>query len=192
MNGISNYNYYICVLVLIVPDVWLGTQVYFAKQCTKPNRQQLTNWGLNLRSLRYEIFPIRGEENYIADNGSRWGNRHADKEVKFNAVVGPRTVTKALMKRIRSGTARSKCVLRIPQPKVYSDVHTPDIDARKDLMLKMDTRGVNMQFIREHQDKYRKSRPKGLRVGKGKVWCRRTDLGVETSQTFKKCTLSTP
>ena len=29
--------------------------------CTKPNRQRLTRWGLNLRSLRYEIHPIGGK-----------------------------------------------------------------------------------------------------------------------------------
>ena len=38
--------------------------------CTKPNRQRLTRWGINLRSLRYKIFPIDGEINYIADIGS--------------------------------------------------------------------------------------------------------------------------
>ena len=37
-------------------------------------------------------------------------------------------------------------------------------------MLKMDTRGVNLAFVREQQDKSRRSRPKGLRVGKGNVW----------------------
>ena len=134
------------------------------------NRQRLTHWGINLRSLRYEIFPIDGETNYIADIGSRWGNPFADDEVKLSAEKGPRTVTKAFMRKSDCGKARSKCVLRIPQPKVHDNTWTPDIDAQKDLMSNMDTRGVNLHYIREHQDKYRRSRPKGLKVGKGKVW----------------------
>ena len=45
----------------------------------------------------------------------------------------------------------------------------PDIDAQKDLMSNMDTRGVNLKFVLEQQDKYQKSRPKGVRVDKDKV-----------------------
>ena len=61
-------------------------------------------------------------------------------------------------------------MLRLPQPKVHSEWATPDIDAQKGLMTSMDTRGVNVQFIRAQQDKYRRSRPKGLKVGEGNVW----------------------
>ena len=41
--------------------------------CTKPNRERLTRWGIALLSMRYEIFHIAGEHNYLADIGSRWG-----------------------------------------------------------------------------------------------------------------------
>ena len=140
------------------------------KHCTKPNRQRLTHWGLNLRSLRYEIFPIDGDINYIADIGSRWGNKFSGDNAKFGATVGPRVVTKAFLRKSDNGWARSKCVLRLPQPKVYADVGAPDINAQKDLMLNMLTTGVNMKYIREQQDKYRRSRPKGLKVGAGNVW----------------------
>ena len=138
--------------------------------CTKPNHQRLTHWGLNIRSLRYEIFLISGEINYIADIGLRWGNKFAGDKVEFAASVGPRVVTKAFMRKDKDVKARSKCVLRLPQPKVHPDFAKPDIDARKDLMLNMTTLAVNLKFIREQQDKYRRSRPKGLKVGQGKVW----------------------
>ena len=83
-------------------------------------------------------------------------------------------MTKAFMHKASSGLARSKCVLRLPQPKVHDDLWKPDIDAQKELMLNMDTRGVKMQYVRAQQDKYRRGRPKGLKVGAGKVW-RATD-----------------
>ena len=138
--------------------------------CTKPNRQRLTHWGLNLRSLRYEIFPIAGDVNYIADIGSRWGNKYAGDKVNLEMPMGPRAVTKAFLKKGTDVLARSKCVLRLPQPKVHADWATPDVDAQKDLINDMNTRGVNVEYIRAQKDKYRRSRPKGLKVGAGKVW----------------------
>lgn len=74
-------------------------------------------------------------------------------KVNLGPTVGPKVFTKAFLRKEREEKARSKCVLRLPQPKVFGDFHTPDVDARKDLMLHMDTRGVNMNFIREQQDK---------------------------------------
>ena len=35
--------------------------------CTKPNRDRLTRWGLQLAGLKYEIYNICGEENRLAD-----------------------------------------------------------------------------------------------------------------------------
>ena len=45
--------------------------------CTKPNRDRLTRWGLGLMGVRYVIRHIDGEENRLADLGSRWGNQFA-------------------------------------------------------------------------------------------------------------------
>ena len=45
--------------------------------CTKPNRDRLTRWGLTLMGARFVIRHIDGEENRLADLGSRWGNPFA-------------------------------------------------------------------------------------------------------------------
>ena len=56
--------------------------------CTKPNRERLTRWGIGLLGLRYEIYHIAGEENFLADLGSRWGNRHAGQPGKTDGLHG--------------------------------------------------------------------------------------------------------
>jgi len=108
--------------------------------CTKPNRQRLTRWGLNLRSLWYEIHPISGEENRVADIGSRWGNRFAGGVELGCATRGPKAVTKAWLPKGCCNQARMKRVLRMPEPKTHSDPKKPDINARADLVLDMDTK----------------------------------------------------
>ena len=135
------------------------------KTCTKPNRQRLTRWGINLRGLRYEIFHISGEENRIADLGSRWGNQYATP-----GLGGPMAVTKAWLRKPAPGWARSKCMLRLPEPKAHAHRSAPDGDAKNDLVLKGKTTMLDLGYIRGRQDNYRKSRPKGLKVGDGGVW----------------------
>ena len=138
--------------------------------CTKPNRQRLTRWGLNLRSLWYEIFPIAGDVNYISDIGTRWGNRYAVPNEGPDGKVSVKALLRTWMREEMESRARPKCVLRLPEPKTHPDKYAPDIDARKDLMLNMDTLGLNLVYVREQQDKYRKQRPKKLKVGAGNVW----------------------
>ena len=120
-----------------------------------------------MRCLRYEIFPIRGDVNYIADIGSRWGNRFNGEDLTVGASTGPGAVLKVFLGKSKVDKARSKCVLRLPQSKVHPDVNRPDIDAQKDLMLHMDTRAINLEVVRGYQDKSKRSRPKGLKVGEG-------------------------
>ena len=52
--------------------------------------------------------------------------------------------------------ASSKNLLRLPEPKVYSDLGGPDIDAQNDLVLTADTTLLNRAYIRSVQDKYKK------------------------------------
>ena len=86
---------------------------------TKPNRERLTRWGLYLAGLNYEIFHIKGEENRLADLGSRWGNRFATE--KAAAAVGLRGGPRPLMKRI----------LRTKAPAVSDEVKGLDLDLGK-------------------------------------------------------------
>ena len=49
-------------------------------------------------------------------------------------------------------------------------MYGPDISARNDLVVTTDTTLVNLGYIREEQNKYRKSRPRTMKVGAGNVW----------------------
>ena len=143
--------------------------------CTKPNRQRLTRWGLNLRCLRYEIHPIGGEENYMTDIGSRWGNRFAKPTQDGNSegVSGdPKAMLKAwLGTPTTEPLARRKCALKLPAPKTHNTPKGVDVDADPTLEFKQDKDMLNLTYVREQQDRYRKSRPKtGLKVGAGNVW----------------------
>lgn len=138
--------------------------------CTKPNRQRLTRWGLNLRSLRYEIHPIGGEDNRVADIGSRWANHFATGAKSANGMVYPRFVAKAWLRTPEANLARRKCVLRLPETKVHVDLTRPNIDASSDLLLHMDTEMLSLDYIREVQNKYKKVRPREMKVGEGGVW----------------------
>ena len=51
--------------------------------CTRTNRDRLTRWGIAMMSLRYEIFHIDGESNYLADLGSRWDEVRFEKQYFF-------------------------------------------------------------------------------------------------------------
>ena len=62
---------------------------------TKPNRQRRDRWALQLRKLWYEIHHIDGDENRLADLGSRWGNRFmatAKALPKKGLRIGPRAL----------------------------------------------------------------------------------------------------
>ena len=71
--------------------------------------------------------------NYIVDIGSRWGNKYSGGNVNLGMSVGPHAVVKTFLMKGVEDLTRSKCVLRLPQPKVHSEWNTPDIDSQKDL-----------------------------------------------------------
>ena len=61
-------------------------------------------------------------------------------------------------------------MLRLPEPKVNIDRNPPDVDTQNGLVLDTNTLLLNLGYIREQQNRYRRSRPNGLRVGAGNVW----------------------
>ena len=58
------------ILAYFVPDARPPTT-------TKSNHKRMDRWAERLMTLRYLIFHIDGEDNRLADLGSRWGNRFA-------------------------------------------------------------------------------------------------------------------
>ena len=130
-----------------------------------------------MRSLRYEIFPINVDDNHLADIGSRWGNRFAGKtknslnDDKFGCETGgPNMLTKAWLRRVNKPLARSKYVLRLPEPKVHLEWHKPDIDAQRSLVLNLDTQVMGLDYVRKEQEKAKGRKLKGVRLGDGGVW----------------------
>ncbi|MAA69219.1 MAG: hypothetical protein CL915_10765 [Deltaproteobacteria bacterium] len=125
---------------------------------TKPNRERLTRWGLRLRGLKYEIYHIDGEENRLADLGSRWGNRYAARKTAEGLHGGP----EPLMKR----------ALRTAMPKVSDQVRKPDRDLAKTGLLSINEFAVSREEIAAAQEKYAEQKPAGLRRSEGTtaVW----------------------
>ena len=87
--------------------------------CTKPNRERLTRWGISLLALRYEIFHIAGEYNYLADIGSRWGSRFASSsnepgKDKEGLRGGPKPLMHRLLRRCED--CPRKAILRTKPP----------------------------------------------------------------------------
>ena len=124
--------------------------------CTKPNRERLTRWGLRLAGLRYEIFHIPGEENRLADLGSRWGNQFAAQRA---TTTGLRGGPKPLMLR----------VLKTKHPQVDSVVRAPDLDITKTGLLTLNAVTVTRAQIRESQRKHANDRPPALQLSRGRV-----------------------
>ena len=79
-------------------------------------------------------------------------------------------MTKAWLGRPCTCSAASKKVLRLPGPKEHGDPRKPDIDADASLMTTSKTPRLNLKYIRSQQDRYRKHRPKPMKVGVGRVW----------------------
>ena len=131
--------------------------------CTKPNRDRLTRWGLNLAGLKYEIFHIKGEENRLADLGSRWGNLYASR--KTTASGGLHAGPRPLLKR----------VLRTKPPQVSTDVKAPDLDLGKVGLLPINATTVSRADLATAQAEYSKERPLGLRKSRAspKLWVNR-------------------
>ena len=112
-----------------------------------------------MHGLKYEIFHIKGEENRLADLGSRWGNRYAKQKLE---EAGLRGGPRPLMMR----------VLRTKFPVVDDEVRRPDRDLGKGGLLPMNEFTLTPSEIRAAQDRHEEARPAGLRQSQGrvKVW----------------------
>ena len=161
--------------------------------CTKPNRERLTRWGISLMALRYEIFHIAGEYNYLADIGSRWGNRHADPSANADkANDGLRGGPKPLMHRLlrRSEASSRKAMIRTKPPLTTKDIAGRDIDLAEGLVLPAPTHLLSRQRIADVQSRYLAEKPASLSLSaeqpqlwqnaEGKVW-------VPADRQLRKC-----
>ena len=139
--------------------------------CTKPNRQRLDRWALNMRMLWYEIFHICGEDNHLSDLGSRWGNRFlggVNPVAKKGLRLGPALVARTL-NGSRKGRGCRKCALRLDPPKVSTKVVSPDLDADKKFTLPRLADMVNVNYLARVQRKHAKSRPSHYKRVRG-LW----------------------
>ena len=160
--------------------------------CTKPNRDRLTRWGLTLMGARYVIRHIDGEENRLADLGSRWGNPHSPTPAATGDATlrrltgGPRPFLNRMVRRsAECGPAPGmKRVLRSPPPKVSDDVRFPDLDIAE-FVIPAPTYMVRRDRVVASQEKYAADRPAGLvpswdkpmlwENADGQVWIPRAD-----------------
>ena len=121
---------------------------------TKPNGQRRDRWALNMRALWYQIFHIDGEENRLADLGTRWGNRFLSREAfKKGLRCGPRLVAKHMVgaQPHHDDCCVRKCALRLPPPKTVDDIVAPDRDANPDFVLPRVTDMVDKAFLAASQ-----------------------------------------
>ena len=133
--------------------------------CTKPNRERLTRWGLQLAGLNYEIFHISGAENRLADLGSRWGNKFA-KSKTDGLRGGPRPLI------LR--------VLHAQLPKTTREVKAPDLDLGRSKILPLNRKMVRREELCAVQAKHAAERPAKLQHSRdepqlwineaGKIW----------------------
>ena len=97
--------------------------------------------------MRYTI-SVERKANRLADLGSRWGNRFAQKKME-----GLRGGPRPLMKK----------VLRTSKPAVDGKVRDPDLDIGRWGLLPLNANTVCREDIALVQEKYYKSRPDGLK-----------------------------
>ena len=105
--------------------------------CSQPNRDRRKRWGLALRGMQYEIFHINGEDNYLADLGSRWGNQFAV-EINNNdqgKLCRKATNPKVMMKRLLCtlSTTPQKAVLLTKPPNVEEEAVGADLNLKSGL-----------------------------------------------------------
>ena len=135
--------------------------------CTKPNRDRLTRWGVSMLGMRYVIYHIDGEENRLADLGSRWGNRFAKTKSKPQDSSGHKVAlttglqggAQPMLNGLLQGCKRA---LRTPAPVVSKAVNSPDQDLSEFLMLAEENLLVDPEPVVKAQRTYRKTRPSGL------------------------------
>ena len=138
--------------------------------CTRPNRDRLTRWGIAMMALRYEIFHIDGESNYLADLGSRWGNRFAAAKKRDIADTskglhgGPNPLMSRLL---RTDEPTRLAVLKTPAPKLTDQVQKPDVNIAG-FSIPAPTHLVARAWIAGEQKKYVKGKPAGLKLSEEK------------------------
>ena len=151
---------------------------------TKSNHKRFDRWGDRMLTLRYSIFHIDGEENLLADLGSRWGNRFAKSKVDHHGVISPKQLLRTMI-RVPAKNATKTCAchttaettncapvggkraLWTPMPKTTKVVTHPDRDVNSEQMLPKDLGGLNNTLLSHHQSKHEGERPPGLQQGKG-------------------------
>ena len=136
--------------------------------CTKPNRARLTRWGINLMSMKYIIYHIDGEENRLADLGSRWGSRFAKTRSKNPGVAdgltgGPKPLMNCFLRRMQEPQPVKKAALRTKPPSVSDEINRPDLDLVGRFTVPAPTHLVDRKRIADSQRAHRASRPRGLK-----------------------------
>ena len=136
--------------------------------CSKPNRDRLTRWGLQLTGLKYEILHIKGEENRLADLGSRWGNRYAERKKKAQGLHGGPAPLMLKVLRTKPPATSEKGVQR------------PDLDITQRGLLPLNATTISRQHLAAVQEQYAASRPSGMKKSReapqlwidphGKIW----------------------
>ena len=135
--------------------------------CTKPNRERLTRWGIALLSMRYEIFHIAGEHNYLADIGSRWGSRFAKStSASQNITQALHGGPKPLMHRYlhQSDSKNRKAVLRTKPPRTTKEIAGRDLDLAEGLVVPAPTHLLNRKHIAKVQSKHAASKPENVKL----------------------------
>ena len=135
---------------------------------TKPNRARLTRWGINLLSMKCVIYHIDGEENRLADLGSRWGSRYAKKRSSGTTVTdgltgGPKPLLNCFLHRMRDDEPVMKAALRTKPPSVSDATGRPDRNLVEGFTVPAPTHLLNRERIAASQKTHRSSRPKGLK-----------------------------
>ena len=129
--------------------------------CTRPSRDKMTRWGMNLMRLTYTIHHIDGIHNHLADLGSRWGNRFARAKAEASRAVGLSGGANMLMS---SRTSASKKALRLPKSKVDDDVVKSDLDV-KEFILPSAKGLVDRDVLNAVQKQFAGQKPEGLMQG---------------------------
>lgn len=136
--------------------------------CTRPSRDKMTRWGLNLMRMTYTIHHIDGIHNHLADLGSRWGNRFARVKAEKHKAVGLSGGASVLL---TSRNSASKKALRLPMPKVQDKIIKPDLDV-KEFILPSAKGLVDRDVLAAAQELHAKEKPAGLELAGSnpKLW----------------------
>ena len=107
----------------------------------------MTWWRLDLLRVYYTIHHIDGSYNYLADLGSRWGNRFAKRRseaqqepvagLKRGLHRGPAVLMTGLInpEPVGETVAVPKRVMWLSHPKVSDDTTKPDLDLKEALIM---------------------------------------------------------